>query len=86
MDNLSAVAEGLGQQHLRTILYGLGRSNCRALSSFEKLVVRSLRRKRSHLGYILVTPPLSDEQAALAARLRGEGSTLCILTGEEAAA
>lgn len=86
VDNLSAVAEGLGQQHLRTILYGLGRGNCRALSSFEKLIARTTRRKRSNLGYILITPPLSDEQAKLAGRLRGEGSSLCILTGEEVAA
>ena len=86
VDNLSSVAEGLGEQHLRTILYGLGRGNCSALSSFEKLIGRVIRRKRTNLGYILITPPLSEEQAAIAARLRGEGSTLCILTGEEKAA
>lgn len=88
VESLSFVAEGLGQQHLSTILYGLGRGNCRALSGFEKLVSRASKCKRSNLGYILITPPLTEEQAKLAARLRSEGSTLCVLTGEgeEAAA
>ena len=86
VDSLSFVAEGLGEQHLRTILYGLGRGNCRSLSGFDKLVGRTVRRKRTNLGYILITPPLSADKQQLAQRLRGEGSSLCVLTGEGVAA
>jgi rod shape-determining protein MreB len=56
------------------------------VSGFDKLVGRTVRRKRTNLGYILITPPLSADKQQLAQRLRGEGSSLCVLTGEGVAA
>lgn len=83
VDFLHWVAEGLGQQHLRTILYGLGRGNCRHIGSLDQLIRRAVRRARSNQGYIVITPPLSAEKRQCVERLRANGSTLCVLTGEE---
>ena len=83
VDFLHWVAEGLGQQHLRTILYGLGRANCRHIGSFDQLIRRTMRRARSNQGYIVITPPLSPEKRMVVDSLKANGSTLCVLTGEE---
>ena len=86
VDSINWVAEGLGQQHLNTILYGLGRGNCNCTGTLERLISRTLRRTRSNQGYIVITPPLSEQNKLLTERLRSNGSTLCILTGEEVSA
>ena len=83
VDFLHWVAEGLGRQHLRTILYGLGRGNCRHIDSLENLIRGAARRSRTQQGYIVITPPLSAEKRMMVETLRANGSTLCVLTGEE---
>lgn len=83
MGMLSGMAEGLGRQHLQTILYGLGRARCRCRFSWKKLAEQALHTGRMGRSHILITPPLTAEGQAAADRLRQLGG-LCILTGEEA--
>ncbi|MBO6054193.1 MAG: DUF58 domain-containing protein [Oscillospiraceae bacterium] len=79
---LSHLAEGLGSQHLRTILYGLGTSRCRGLGSLSDLVHRCLGSRKQARGYILITPALSEQdQASLTALRRASDTELCLLTG-----
>lgn len=84
---LRHVSEGLGIQHLNTILYGLGRASCQCYGTLDKLVEWSIRSIRPNQSYILITPPLSPAQDQLLNRLRfvSDGQ-VCILTGKEAAA
>ena len=86
VDFLSWVSEGLGRQHLNTILYGLGRANCRCRGSLEQLVQKCLLQPRPGQSYIVVTPPLSPRGSQLLERLRAaSGGSVCVLTGEEVA-
>ncbi|MBR2132199.1 MAG: DUF58 domain-containing protein [Oscillospiraceae bacterium] len=85
VDSIRWVAEGLGTQHLNTILYGLGRGNCSCVGTMEQLIHRAMHRTRSNQGYIVITPPLSDQNRWITERLHRDGSTLCILTGQEGA-
>ncbi|MBR2894731.1 MAG: hypothetical protein IKC03_03600, partial [Oscillospiraceae bacterium] len=84
VDSIRWVAEGLGTQHLNTILYGLGRGNCSCVGTLEQLIITcAMHRTRSNQGYIVITPPLSDQNRRVTERLRRNGSMLCILTGQE---
>lgn len=79
------VNEGLGHQHLSTILYALGRASCSCYSTLERLVDTSMRAARPNQSYILITPPLSPAQDRLLDRLRTvSGGQVYILTGKEA--
>lgn len=79
------VNEGLGHQHLNTILYALGRAGCTCYSSLERLVEVARRAARPNQSYILITPPLSPAQDRLLDRLRAvSDGQVYILTGKEA--
>lgn len=79
------VNEGLGHQHLNTILYALGRASCSCYSTLERLVESSMRSARPNQSYILITPPLSPAQDRLLDRLRTvSDGQVYILTGKEA--
>lgn len=84
---LTYLPQGLGRQHLTTILYSLGRAQYRSHASLEALADRCVSHSRSQQGYILITPPLTAEREPCLRRLReaAEGSLL-ILAGEEGAA
>lgn len=83
MGFLSQVAEGLGQQHLNTILYGLGRARCRSRFSFGALTDLVLRDRKTEKSYILITPPLTAAGHRIAQRLQGTSGSLCLLVGQE---
>ena len=73
----SAVPEGLGPDHLRGILEGLGRAtlSCRKpLSTLLEQAERAAERGRSH---ILITPIPADDAAARLARFTG-GEAICV--------
>lgn len=79
MGPMTHVSQGLGQQHLRTILYGLGRATGKHIFSLENLVDQALRTARTNQSYLLVTPPLSPNQQYLHGRLRTAGGEVCLL-------
>lgn len=83
VDFVAFVGEGLGRQHLQTILYGLGRANCLCRYPMASLVEKSMHAQRPNEGFLVVTPPLSARQRALIERLRSGGGTVCVLEGEE---
>lgn len=63
--DLLSVPEGIGRGHLFFILRRLGLSRLADYTSFESLVERCVRRRRSNCSYIVVTPLLSSEGKAL---------------------
>ena len=79
MGPMSHVSQGLGQQHLRTILYGLGRATGKHTFSLEKLVDQSLRTARTNQSYLLITPPLPPRKNSLLQQLRTAGGEVCLL-------
>ena len=77
------LAEGLGPRHMNTILYGLGRADSTCFHSFRYLTERTLHSRKSNESYIVITPPLSDENAPCIKALESAvGSNICILTGK----
>lgn len=75
------MAEGLGQRHMNTILYGLGRATDTCFYSFHYLADRTLKHRSSNESYIIITPPLEGTARAAARKLENAvGNSLCILT------
>lgn len=82
VSKLFYLADGLGSQHLSTILYALGRADYTCFRTFRNMVRESLRHRRNNEAYIVITPALTDEvQATLRALESAVGSGLCVLTG-----
>ena len=84
---VSAMVEGLGEQHLNTILYGLGCADTTCFYSFRYLVHKTLRARKSSEAYIVITP---DDKGAVHSCL-GElssavGAPICVLRGSEGVA
>lgn len=74
------MAEGLGQRHLGTLLYALGRADSTCFYSFRYLSMRTLMHRKTGESYILITPPVSDKNAASIRQLRSAvGEGMCIL-------
>lgn len=63
--DLLSIPEGIGRAHLFFILRRVGVSRLAGFTSFESLVERCVRRRRSNCSYILITPPLGAEGKAL---------------------
>lgn len=83
---LTWLAQGLGIQHYRTVMYGLGTSKCNNLTSFAELVNRCIRSRRPQNGYILITPPLSADKESVLRKLRGFSEyDVCVLIGRAGA-
>lgn len=84
--SLRWLAKGLGGQHYRTIMYGLGVSKCRCYTPLKEMIDRCTRIRRVDNGYILITPALSPAQEREVDRLRRYAdSEICVLTGGEGA-
>ena len=80
------MAEGLGNRHLNTILYGMGRGSNTCIHSFRYLTERTLKNRHSNESYIIITPPLSVESAACVKKLEAAvGNSVCVLTAKEEA-
>lgn len=81
MGAITYMAEGLGQRHLNTILYGLGRASGTYFYSFRHLAEQTLKHRSSNESYLIITPPLSGSARAAVRKLENVvGSGLCILT------
>ena len=77
------MAEGLGQRHMNTLLYGLGRATDTCFYSFRYLADRTLKHRSSNESYIIITPPLEGTARAAARKLENAvGNSLCILTAK----
>lgn len=83
MGAIRYMAEGLGQRHLNTILYGLGRATDTCFYSFRYLTSQTLRHRSSNESYIIITPPLDSSDRANVRKLENAvGTSLCILTAQ----
>lgn len=80
---LSYIAEGLGPQHLNTILYGLGCAKHKCIQPFENMIKRCIQHQKPNQGYIIISPPMSTEQLAVVKDFRGRVTNeVCVLIGE----
>ena len=74
--------EGLGEQHLNTILYGLGGADYTCFGSFRNLVNNTLRSRKIHESYIVITPPLSGSCKEAVDKLsQAVNGRICTLVG-----
>jgi len=77
------LAEGLGQRHLNTVLYGLGRGDGTCFYSFRYLTQRTLLHRKSNESYIVITPPLTEKSAPSIKKMEAAvGSGICVLIGK----
>lgn len=87
MGKVTSMVEGLGEQHLNTILYGLGCADATYFYSFRYLVRRTLRARKSNEAYILITP---DDKGAIHSCIQelagAVGASVCVLRGSEGVA
>lgn len=82
MGKLFSVGEGLGDQHLNTILYGLGRADYLCYHSLNHLVRRTLEHRKSNESYILVTPRQTQVLHGAVRKLEAaSGNPVCVLFG-----
>ena len=65
----SQVSDGLGKNHMMTILEGLGRATHQSTNTFEGIVNRAVRRDEAGRYYIVITPRLDPAQNACLQRL-----------------
>ena len=81
--DIGELEEGLGRKHLNALMRELGRSGLFSYYSFDSLIERCIRERKRGRSYILITPPLSDENRAELARLSaGSDHEPCILEAE----
>ena len=79
---LNWLAEGLGSRHFRALMYALGQSKGRSLFSFPRMVENCMKKRRRSRGYIVVSPPLRQEdREALRALRRAAETEPCLLIG-----
>lgn len=77
-----SMVEGLGEQHLQTILYGLGRADKTCFHSFRYLTRQTLRYRRSSEAYILITPDNKGSvRDCIQALSNASGTPVCVLLG-----
>ena len=76
------MVEGLGEQHLNTILYGLGRADKTCFHSFRYLVKQTLKKRKSSEAYIVITPKDSGNVRACVQELgNAMGAPVYVLRG-----
>lgn len=81
------MVEGLGLQHLNTILYGLGSADGTCFHSFRYLVRKTLRTRKSSEAYIVITPDDKGSAHACIQELSNAvGTPICVLRGCEGVA
>ena len=82
-----SMVEGLGEQHLNTILYGLGCADSTCFHSFRYMIRKTLRSRKSSEAYIIITP---DDKGAVHACIQelnnAVGASACVLRGCEGVA
>lgn len=78
------LADGLGSQHLDTLLYGLGQATYTCFYSLQTLVEQCRRHEKRGQSYILITPQLSvNERQLLRPLEETSGQPVCVLVGKE---
>ena len=81
---LLRLSDGLGKQHLDTILYALGRADGTSFRPLDSLVRETLLNRRNNDAYIVITPALTDKTAAAVRQLENAaGNPVCVLCGAE---
>lgn len=76
------LAEGLGESHLNTVLYALGRADYTCFQSFRYLTRQTLLRRRNNESYIVITPDLGPLEKQSVDQLQAAvGNPICVLTG-----
>ena len=81
----SSMGDGLGSHHLNTIVEGLGAANYDCRFPLKRLLDRAARREETTRGYMLITPPLDGQGAALVRSFENEtGQRVLILSAEGA--
>ena len=75
--------EGFGRKHISALMTSLGRSKLVAYNSFDTLIDRCIRERKNNRSYIIVTPPLSEnDRAALGRLIENSDSEPCVLEAE----
>ena len=81
---LEALSDGLGKQHLDTILYALGRANSTCFRNLDSLARQALGTRKNNEAYILITPQVTPQVQAVCRRLETTtGNPLCVLAAKE---
>ena len=75
--------EGFGRKHFGALMTDLGRSKLISYTSLDALVGRCVRERKKNRSFILVSPPLSEEdRASLNPLKRACGREPCVLEAE----
>ena len=81
---IQTLVEGLGEQHLSTILYGLGGADDTCFYSFRTLIRHTLKNRSSSDAYIVITPDDKGDVSACIHKLSNAvGAPVCVLKGCE---
>jgi hypothetical protein len=81
---IHTLVEGLGEQHLNTILYGLGGADGVCFYSFRTLTRQALKKRKSSDAYIVITPDDKGEVYTCIQELgNAVGAPVCVLKGCE---
>lgn len=84
VSKLSWMAEGLGESHLGTILYALGRADYTRFHSFRYLTEQTLLHRKNNESYIVITPNLTSDKVPMIRKMESVvGNGLCVLSGAE---
>lgn len=81
---LFKVPEGLGHNHLSTILYALGGANYTCFFSLSSLIRQALLARKHNEAFIVITPKTDENDSAALERLKSaSASPICVLTAKE---
>lgn len=84
VSKLFYLSEGLGESHIHTVLYALGRADYACYNSLRYMVQQTVRRRKENESYILVTPVITAEKRCFLRTLyEATGNLTCVLTGQE---
>ena len=84
LGNVSSVMEGLGQQHIKTILYGLGGADRTCFYSFRYMTRQTLKKRKMSESYIVITPADTGSARSCIQELSNAvGHEICVLKGSQ---
>lgn len=79
---IHSMMEGLGEQHLNTILYGLGAADGTCFHSFQYLTRQTLKKRKGSESYIVITPePDGVSRGCIQDLGNVAGAQICVLYG-----
>lgn len=84
LGKVQTLVEGLGQQHLDLILYGLGGADGICFHSFRYMTRQTIKKRKGNESYILITPDDKGEVYSCIQELsKAVGTQICVLKGCE---